>query len=66
MTRNIKARIHSKGGEMDNVTILSENGVNDVRVSYKGNICTAVYNGFVGCYYVDDVYGIVGPDKERL
>ena len=65
MSRNVKARIHSKSEAEDDVVILSENGANDVRVSYMGNICTAVYNVFVGCYYVDDVYGIVGPDKDE-
>lgn len=64
--RNTRGRIHSKNGEMDDIVIVSENGYNDVRVSYKGNICTAVFNPFACAYYVDDIYGVIGPDPEKL
>ena len=57
--RTIQARIHSLGGSFDEVTIISENGYNDVIVDYKGIRCTAIYNPFVCCYYVDDIYGII-------
>ena len=64
MKINTRGRIHSKNGEMDDIVIVSENGYNDVRVSYKGNICTAIFNPFVCAYYVDDKYGVIGKDTE--
>lgn len=57
--RKIQARIHSLDGQFDEVTIISEKSDNDVIVDYNGVRCTAIYNIFAGCYYVDDVYGIV-------
>ena len=57
--RKIQARIHSLGGSFDEVTIISEKSDNDIIVDYNGVRCTAIYNVFAGCYYVDDVYGIV-------
>lgn len=57
--RKIQARIHSLDGQFDEVTIVSEKSDNDIIVDYNGVRCTAIYNVFAGCYYVDDVYGIV-------
>ena len=57
--RKIQARIHSLNGQFDEVTIVSEKSDNDIIVDYNGVRCTAIYNVFAGCYYVDDVYGIV-------
>ena len=57
--RKIQARIHSLDGQFDEVTIVSEKSDNDIIVDYNGVRCTAIYNVFVDCYYVDDVYGIV-------
>lgn len=57
--RKIQARIHSLDGQFDEVTIISEKSDNDIIVDYNGVRCTAIYNIFAGCYYVDDVYGIV-------
>lgn len=57
--RKIQARIHSLGGQFAEVTIISKKSDNDVIVDYKGVRCTAIYNIFAGCYYVDDIYGIV-------
>lgn len=57
--RKIQARINSLGGQLAECTIISERSCNDVVVEYKGIRCTAVFNPFVGCYYVDDVYGII-------
>ena len=57
--RKIQARIHSLDGQFDEVTIISEKSDNDIIVDYNGVRCTAIYNVFVGCYYVDNVYGIV-------
>jgi hypothetical protein len=53
-----KAQIHSLNAQ-DEVLILHENGNNDVVVAYNGNRYTAVYNVFVGLYYVDDIYGLL-------
>ena len=57
--RKIQARIHSLDGQFDEVTIISEKSDNDIIVDYNGVRCTAIYNVFVGCYYVDDVYGVI-------
>lgn len=60
----MQARIHSLNGEFDKVEILSEHGFNDVVVLYSGIKCTAIFNPFAGCYYVDDIYGqITQEDK---
>lgn len=53
------AMIHSLQAQAE-VIIISENGCNNVVAEYNGVRCTAVYNGFVGLYYVDDIYGIIG------
>lgn len=58
-----KAMIHSLKA-LGEVTILHEKNSNDVIAEYKGKRCTAVYNPFVGLYYVDDIYGIL-PDEHK-
>ena len=30
---------------------------------YNGIKCTAIYNCFSGCYYVDDLYGVIEDTK---
>ena len=57
--RKMQARIHSLGGQFAEVTIISENGCSDVIVDYKGIRCTAIYNLFMCCYYVGDIYRII-------
>ena len=57
----VSAMIHSLRSR-DEVIILHENGVNDVIAEYKGVRYTAIYNGFVCSYYVDDIYGEL-PDQ---
>ena len=58
-----RAMIHSRQSE-GRVTILHENGANDVVAENKGERCTAIFNGFVGLYYVDDIYGeLKDPNK---
>ena len=54
----IKAQVHSLQA-LDEVVILHENGPNDVIAEYKGKRFTAIYNVFVGLYYVDDKYGVL-------
>ena len=51
-----KAIVHSLKKE-DEVTILHENGSNDVVAEYKGIRYTAIFNVFSGLFYVDDLYG---------
>ncbi len=58
-----KAMVHSLKAQ-DEVTILHENGSNDVVVEYKGVRCTAIFNPFAGMFYVDDIYGIL-PDQHK-
>jgi len=56
--------IHSlKGTEnpVGDIIIIEEDGPNYVRAEYNGNICTGIFNVFVGMYYIDDVYGVIGP-----
>ena len=54
---DIKARIHSLGGELDTVTIIEHKDNNHVIAQYHGEYFTAVFNPFVGQYYVDDKFG---------
>ena len=51
-----KAMIHSRQSQVK-VKILHLNGSNDMVAEYKGKRFTAIFNGFVGLYYVDDIYG---------
>ncbi len=57
--------IHSLGGEMREATILAKTGDNQYLAEYGGVKCTAIYNPFVGAYYVDDKYGIVKDRKPK-
>ena len=58
-----EAIIHSLKNE-DEVTILHENGPNDVVAEYKGVRYTAIFNVFSGMYYVDDLYGML-PNQHQ-
>ena len=60
----VKAKIHSLNGELAEVTIVKENGYNDVVAEYRGSYYTAVFNPFVGCYFVDDKYGYIGESQK--
>ena len=53
-----KAMIHSLK-EVREVQILEQTDNNHVIAEYDGKKCTAVYNVFVGLYYVDDIYGVI-------
>lgn len=69
----VYAVIHSLTNEekyIDLATIIGQDknhsdNSNYVIAEYKGKKCTAVYNPFVGRYYVDDVYGIL-PDNYEV
>ena len=54
-----QARIHSKGGAFDNVTVIEWNSNNNIIVEYDGKLYTAIYNPFACCLYVDDIHGTV-------
>lgn len=60
----IAARIHSLNGDFDQVHLVSEHGPKDIVVLYKDKFCTAIYNIFAGCYYVDDVHGVIQEAEE--
>lgn len=56
------AMVHSLNARAE-VTITEKVGDNDYRANYNGKTCTAIFNPFVGMFYVDDVYGIVKEAK---
>ena len=45
--------------EKAEVTVLGKVGSNDYIVEYNGVRCHAIFNFFTGCYYADDIYGVV-------
>ena len=59
--------IHSlKQGEKNKLgeaTIIKSIGNNIYLADYKGVKCTAIFNFFVGRYYVDDIYGVVAQKE---
>lgn len=61
MKMNIKteAMIHSLNSTKE-VNIKEKVGDNQYIAEYEGMLCTAIFNPFVGLYYVDDIYGVVG------
>ena len=60
----VKARIHSLGGEFAEVTIVDYQDYNNVVAEYHGHFYTAIFNPFVGSYFVDDKYGLL-PDYKK-
>ena len=58
-----RAMVHSLKAR-DEVTILHERGNNDVVAEYNGKRCTAIFNPFVGLYYVDDIYGVLSDQHK--
>jgi hypothetical protein len=54
-----QCRIHSLDGGMGEATILERTGDNKYLADYNGVKCSAIYNPFAGCYYVDDKYGVI-------
>ena len=61
--------IHSlKQGEkhvLGEATILKRLGDNDYLAEVGGVKCHAIFNPFVGRYFVDDVYGIIHTPPDR-
>lgn len=56
------AMIHSLN-DYGPATIIGKYGDNKYIAQYDGQHCTAIYNPFVGCYYVDNKYGLLSPDQ---
>ena len=54
---------------MAEATIIKRLGDNDYLADYNGVKCHAIFNPFVGQYYVDDIYGVIkeqnATDLER-
>lgn len=61
MSFKTQAMVHSIG-DVKEVEIIEKRGDNDCLVKVDDVICTAIFNPFVGLYYVDDVYGVVRRD----
>lgn len=55
---SLKDREHGRHvlGEAE---IIKNIGDNQYRANYNGVECTAIFNPFVGRYFVDDVFGIL-------
>lgn len=51
--------IHSLDGALAEATIVEKVGDNRYVADYNGIKCSAIYNPFVGAYYVDDKYGVI-------
>jgi hypothetical protein len=52
-------------GVLAEAAIIKKLGDNDYLAEFGGVKCHAIFNPFVGRYYVDDVYGIIKEPKER-
>ena len=64
----ISSTMSLKQGEknvLSEATILKRLGDNDYLAEVGGVKCHAIFNPFVGRYFVDDVYGIVRQPQER-
>ena len=51
--------IHSLDGELREAIIVEKVGDNQYVAEYNGVRCSAIYNPFVGRFYVDDKYGVI-------
>jgi hypothetical protein len=54
-----ECHIHSLDGALAMATIFKRIGDNLYIAEYNGVKCTAIFNPFVGRYYVDDKYGVI-------
>ncbi|MBD5144977.1 MAG: hypothetical protein HDT21_03555 [Ruminococcus sp.] len=52
----VLAMVHSLK-DLAEVEIIEHKDNNNVIAEYNGQKCTAIFNPFVGRYYVDDIYG---------
>ena len=66
----VKAYIHSLKDQTNNRHVLGDAeiirriGDNLYLAEINGVLCTAIFNPFVGRYFVDDLYGIVDAKKQ--
>ena len=51
--------IHSLDGELRQATIVEKIGDNRYVAEFCGVRCSAIFNPFVGHFYVDDKYGVI-------
>ena len=57
--------IHSLGGQLAEATIVERRNDNEYVAEYNGVKCSAIFNPFVGRFYVDDKYGVI-KDRSPL
>ena len=57
--------IHSLNGKLAEATIIEKVGDNRYIAEYGGVKCTAIFNPFVGRFYVDDKYDVIN-DKPLI
>lgn len=55
--------IHSLNGELREAAILKKLGDNDYLAEYNGVRCHAIFNPFMGRFYVDDKYAVIRDRK---
>ena len=60
-----QAHIHSRDGALDEATILEKTGDNKFLAQVGDVKCSAIYNPYVGRYYVDDKYGVIHDQDSR-
>ena len=60
-----ECHIHSLDGGLAEATILKKIVDNKYLADYNGVKCSAIYNPFVGRYYVDDKYGVLTKQREH-
>lgn len=60
-----ECHIHSLNSQLAEATIIKKLGDNDYLADFNGVKCHAIFNGFVGRYYVDDKYGVIREPKEH-
>lgn len=51
--------IHSLDGELREATIVEKTGDNRYVAEFGDVRCSAIFNPFVGRFYVDDKYGVI-------
>ena len=57
--------IHTLNGGLAEATILKKTGDNQYLADFNGVKCTAIFNPFVGRYFVDDKYGVVRDTRPQ-
>jgi hypothetical protein len=57
--------IHSLNGKMREAAIVEKTGDNRYVAEFGGVRCSAIFNPFVGHFYVDDKYGVIKEKTPR-